>query len=158
MDRQAKLICLQKFRAARRYLQCNICDKQHDLQFLYYLLHTLELQRFAKGVKPGINRNDVYSQKIKIPPLPEQQRLVVILDKAFEGIATAKANAEKNLKNARAIFESYLNSVFIQCGEGWVTKTIDDIAQLKGGKRVPKGYKLLTEPTNFPYLRVSEFA
>ena len=41
---------------------------------------------------------------IPLPPLPEQQRIVGILDEAFEGIATAKANAEKNLQNARALF------------------------------------------------------
>ena len=52
--------------------------------------------------------------------LPEQQRIVGILDEAFDGIATAKANAEKNLQNARALFESHLQSVFTQRGEGWV--------------------------------------
>ena len=60
------------------------------------------------------------------PPLPEQQRIVGILDEAFEGIATAKANAEKNLQNARALFESHLQSVFTQRGQGWVEKTTSD--------------------------------
>jgi type I restriction enzyme S subunit len=73
-------------------------EKQHDLQFLYYLLTTLELTKLAKGVKPGINRNEVYSQTTRVPPLAEQQRIVGLLDEAFEGLATAKANAEKNLK------------------------------------------------------------
>ena len=58
--------------------------------------------------------------EFRIPPLPEQQRIVGILDEAFEGIATAKANAEKNLQNARALFESHLQSVFTQRGKGWV--------------------------------------
>ena len=49
---------------------------------------------------------------VPLPPLPEQQRIVAILDEAFAGLATATANAEKNLKNARELFESYLNSVF----------------------------------------------
>ena len=57
-------------------------------------------------------------------PVPEQQRIVGILDEAFEGIATAKANAEKNLQNARALFESHLQSVFTQRGKGWVEKTV----------------------------------
>ncbi len=61
------------------------------------------------------------------PPLPEQQRIVGILDEAFEGIATAKANAEKNLKNARALFESYLQSVFMKRGEGWVDKKLEKV-------------------------------
>ncbi len=61
--------------------------------------------------------------QVPVPPLPEQHRIVAILDEAFDGIATAKANAEKNLQNARALFESHLQSVFTERGEGWVEKT-----------------------------------
>jgi len=50
----------------------------------------------------------------------EQKRIVAILDEAFQGISSAVANAEKNLANARELFESYLNSDFTQKGEGWV--------------------------------------
>lgn len=85
--------------------------KKYDLYFLYYLLGNLELPKLAKGVKPGINRNEVYSIDVQIPPLHEQQRIVAILDEAFAAIATAKENAEKNLQNARELFESYLQSV-----------------------------------------------
>jgi type I restriction enzyme S subunit len=102
-------------------------EQQHDLRFLYYLLTTLELTTLAKGVKPGINRNEVYSQVTKVPALPEQQRIVGILDEAFKGIATAKVNAERNLQNARALFESHLQSVFTQRGERWTEKTLEDI-------------------------------
>ncbi len=52
------------------------------------------------------------------PPLPEQQRIVAILDEAFAAIAKAKANAEQNLKNAKELFESYLQGVFELRGEG----------------------------------------
>jgi len=55
-----------------------------------------------------------------------QQRIVGILDEAFDGIATAKANAEKNLQNARALFESHLQSVFSQRGDGWMEKKLGD--------------------------------
>ena len=61
-----------------------------------------------------------------VPPLPEQHRIVAILDEAFDGVATARANAEKNLHNARAVFESHLQSVFTERGEGWVAKPFDD--------------------------------
>ena len=50
--------------------------------------------------------------EVPVPPVPEQRRIVGILDEAFDGIATAKANAEKNLQNARALFESCLRSEF----------------------------------------------
>jgi type I restriction enzyme S subunit len=109
-------------------------DKGHyDLRFLYYLLTTLDLTKLAKGVKPGINRNEVYSQVTTVPPLPEQRRIVGILDEAFEAIATAKANAEKNLQNARALFESHLQSVFTQRGPGWKATTLGAEIDLLAG-------------------------
>ena len=60
---------------------------------------------------------------ISAPSLPEQHRIVAILDEAFDGIATAKANAKKNLQNARAFFESHLQSVFAERGEGQGNRT-----------------------------------
>lgn len=99
-------------------------EKEFHLKFLYSLLATLDLPKLAKGVKPGINRNEVYSIGVKIPPLPEQQRIVAILDEAFAGIATAAANAKKNMNNARELFESYLQSVFTNKDEDWVDTTI----------------------------------
>jgi type I restriction enzyme, S subunit len=98
--------------------------EQYCLEFLYYLLVTLDLTSMAKGVKPGINRNEVYALPVMVPPLPEQQRIVTLLDEAFDGIATAKAKAEKNLQNAQAIFWSHLQSVFTERGPGWVETTI----------------------------------
>jgi len=59
--------------------------------------------------------------------MDEQRRIVGILDEAFEGIAIAKTNAEKNLQNARALFESHLQSVFTQRGPGWFEKRLGDI-------------------------------
>ncbi len=108
-------------------------EQRHDLRFLYYLLMTLDLPCLAKGVKPGINRNEVYSQVAKIPLLAEQRRIGGILDEAFEGIATAKANAEKNLRNARAVFESHLNAVFTQRGKGWVDTALGSVCKFVRG-------------------------
>jgi len=102
-------------------------ESQHDLRFLYYLLTTQELTKLAKGVKPGINRNEVYSQATRVPPLAEQQRIVGLLDEAFERLATAKANAEHNLQNARALFESHLQTIFTQRGEEWVETTLEKV-------------------------------
>ncbi len=84
-----------------------------------------------------ISSKQILDIDFPIPPLPEQQRIVTILDKAFDGIATAKANAEKNLQNASALFESHLQSVFTQRGEGWVEKTVDQLSTNLDSKRVP---------------------
>ena len=74
---------------------------------------------------------------IKVPYLTEQQRIVAILDQAFEGIAKARANAEQNLKNARALFESHLQSVFTQRGDGWTEKRFDQVCVLQRGFDLP---------------------
>jgi type I restriction enzyme, S subunit len=87
----------------------------------------------------GVKLPFVKSLKILHPPFPEQQRIVGILDEAFEGIAIAKANAEKNLRNARNLFESYLQSVFTQRGEGWVEKKLINLTTKIGSGATPRG-------------------
>lgn len=64
---------------------------------------------------------------IPMPPLAEQQRIVGVLDDAFASIAIAKANMKKNHQNARQVFESHLQSVFMQSGDGWVDKSVGEL-------------------------------
>jgi type I restriction enzyme S subunit len=78
--------------------------------------------------------------------LSEQQRIVRILDEAFEGIATAKANAEQNLRNARELFESYLEAVFSQRGEGWVEKKFDEVSGIVSTLVDPRDKKYVDMP------------
>jgi type I restriction enzyme S subunit len=86
-----------------------------------------QIEKFKGGVaQQNLSLAQVRDFQIPLPPLAEQQRIVGLLDEAFEGLATAKANAEKNLQNARALFESHLQSVFTQRGEGWVEKPFED--------------------------------
>ncbi|MDZ4847769.1 MAG: restriction endonuclease subunit S [Pirellulaceae bacterium] len=80
-----------------------------------------------------ITKEKLTAFTIPVPPLSEQRRIVGILDEAFEGLATAKANAEKNLQNARALFESHLNAVFTQRGDGWVETTLGEMATFRNG-------------------------
>jgi type I restriction enzyme S subunit len=105
-----------------------------------------------------ISRSKLGQITIPVPPLPEQRRIVGILDEAFEGIATAKANSEKNLRNARAIFESHLQSAFTHCGPGWLEKSLSDLCTIKHGfafdgadfsSDVAEGNPLVITPGNF---------
>ena len=80
-----------------------------------------------------VSKGAMDGRDIVLPPLPEQHRIVAILDEAFDGIATAKANVEKNLQNARALFESHLQSVFTARGEGWVDHTLDKVCVVERG-------------------------
>jgi type I restriction enzyme S subunit len=73
--------------------------------------------------------------EIPLPPLPEQQRIVSILDTCFEAIENAKSNAERNLQNAKELFESYLNGVFENKGEGWEERTLGEVCIFENGDR-----------------------
>jgi len=86
----------------------------------------------------GVKLTFVKSLEIPLPPLPEQKRIVAILDEAFAGIRQAVSNAEKNLANARELFESYLNKVFTEKGEGWVEKELGKVCVFQGGSQPPK--------------------
>jgi len=107
-------------------------DNQSSYFLKYYLESNFVKTKMASEAK-GTTQNFVglgYLRKfpIKLPPLPEQKRIVAILDEAFAGIDAAVANTEKNLANARELFESYLNGVFTRKGDGWVEKTLREVA------------------------------
>jgi type I restriction enzyme S subunit len=77
-----------------------------DDWLIYHLNHS-DLTEFVSGLTvPKLNQGSLREIPVPLPPRPEQQRIVGILDEAFDGIATAKANAEKNLQNARALFSA----------------------------------------------------
>ena len=80
-----------------------------------------------------ISRKNLGTVEIPLPPLPEQKRIVAILDEAFQGIDRAVANTEKNLANARELFESYMDAIFTSTGEGWETSQIGDVAKIING-------------------------
>jgi len=108
-----------------------LCPGQFFQEFFGYMLRDIEDELKESGEGCGgqteLNRS-VLAEKfvVRFPQsLAEQQRIVGLLDEAFEGLATAKANAEKNLQNARALFESHLRSVFNKRGKGWAETTLD---------------------------------
>ena len=122
--------------------------------YLYYVLGSdlvfHQFDRLAAGsTVRNLNIGLVKGVEIPIPSASEQRRIVGILDEAFEGIATAKANAEKNLQNARALFESHLQSVFTQRGKGWEETTIDECIKFidyrgKTPEKTASGLRLVT--------------
>jgi type I restriction enzyme S subunit len=118
-----------------------IPEKNLHYKFLYYFLYnSIDL---LNSLGTGATFKELSAGKLKdveihLPPLFEQERIVGILDEAFDGIAKAKALAESNLQNARALFQSHLQSVFSQKGEGWVEKRVSEIAKHSLGKMLDK--------------------
>jgi type I restriction enzyme S subunit len=88
---------------------------------------TESIQSNSTGIR-NLDGNAYKAIEIHFPSLPEQQRIVAILDDAFESIAIAKANAEKNLQNARALFDSYLHS------DNSEKAFLGDLVDIKTGK------------------------
>ncbi len=117
-----------RFEAATNQAVCGILPNDTfvpDFLFYFLLAKRDELVAQATGnAQPNISQIKIKKTEVPIPPLAEQGRIVGILDEAFAGLATAKANAEKNLQNARVLFESHLDDVFSKRGEGWVDSTI----------------------------------
>jgi type I restriction enzyme S subunit len=117
-----------------------------DRNWLYYFLSRDSFRMEGEARMGGavghkrVAKEFIENYQVPIAPIEEQQRIVAILDEAFAGIATAKANAEKNLQSARAIFSSHLKSWFTQQA-GWTTKTLDQISLNLDSKRIPMSFR-----------------
>ena len=103
--------------------------------FLYHLLCSPYLFKQFDGLAAGstvrnLNIALVSSVTVRVPPLEEQKQIVAKLDQCFEAIDKARANAVKNLENAKELFQSKLNDIFSQKGEGWVEKKLGDVCSL----------------------------
>lgn len=116
-------------------------NRSHLLpEFFNYFTQSYAYLNVVESLTSGatrkrISRKNLGEVPIPLPPIPEQQRIVAILNQAFADIEKARANAEKNLKNARELFDSYLNQVFSQRGEGWVENKLGDVCSFENGDR-----------------------
>jgi type I restriction enzyme, S subunit len=113
---------------------CVIRSKCFDTRFLYYQLNRNKyFLSFNNGEnQSNLRKDDILNCELLVPPLPEQQRIVAILDEAFTAIDKAKANAQQNLKNAKEIFESYLQGVFENKEGNWEEKKLSQISKTFG--------------------------
>ena len=105
----------------------------------YFFKGAVDLSSVITGsAQPQITRTSLNPVLVPIPPLEEQKQIVAKLDLCFEAIDKAKANAVKNLENAKELFQSKLNDIFSQKGEGWVEKKLLDVCSLKSGTTIAK--------------------
>ena len=108
-------------------------DDTIDLRYLeYYFRGGIGISQAITGAaQPQITRTNLEPLTIQFPTsLDEQRRIVAVLDKAFVAIATATANTQKNQSNARALFESYLQFIFTERGEGWKKYGFDEVCKI----------------------------
>lgn len=141
-----------RFEATTNQAVCGILPNDKTVpEYLFYCFLSKKEELIAQavgGAQPNISQIKIKNTNIPLPPLPEQQRIVSILDEAFAAIAKAKANAEQNLKNAKELFESYLQGVF-ENGD-WETKKLNEITEVKDGthdspKYIKEGIPFVTQ-------------
>ena len=96
--------------------------------------------------------------EIPLPPLAEQKKIVTKIERAFAKVDEAAQLRAAADTDAAGIMTAALERVFEESKEkGWEEVTIESIADIKGGKRLPKGYNFSDVKTNHPYIRVSDF-
>lgn len=125
-----------------------------NLAFLKYQIGSIDFTHSGSSI-PQLTVPMVREYLIYFPSLPEQQRIVAILDEAFAAIAQAKAHGEQNLRNAQELFESYLQSIFETKGVGWEEKKLGDIGKVSMCKRVFKDQT--TVKGDIPFYKIGTF-
>ena len=134
-----------------------IITSEYLFKVLLSPLVKLQIAKYTSGAaQPQLPIKTLVNFTIPVPPLPEQKRIVAILDEAFEGIDRAIANTEKNLANARELFESYLNAIFTLKGDGWEEKKLEDICSIKHGFAF-KGEFFTNDPSHYILLTPGSF-
>ena len=102
-------------------------------EYLFYFLSNDDFRKEGRKQMSGavghkrISKEFIENYEIPVPSISEQKRVVIILDEVSEKITKAKENTEKNLQNSKDLFESYLQSVFINYGESWKKRKLGDI-------------------------------
>ena len=133
-------------------------DALIDKKFLYWWFlwdaDRIKLDLGAGTTMTHVSKGSMDGRDLLLPPLADQRRIAAILDEAFEGIATAKDNAEKNLQNARALFDSHLHDVFGEYCHDWPNTRLGEICErVSVGHVGPTSQFYCDEKVGIPFLR-----
>ncbi len=127
-----------------------------NVEFLrYWMISPYFIEELGKNTVGAAIKNVASVKILKTielftPPLQEQQHIVSILDEAFEAIDQAIANIEKNIANAQELFQSKLNEIFSQRGEGWEVSLLNEICEVKDGTHDSPKY--VSEENGIPFI------
>ncbi len=125
--------------------------------YLFHWFQSIDLAELSNGTSiPQINNYSFDNTYISFPKsLVEQKQIVTLLDQAFAAIDQAKANVEKNLQNAKELFQSKLNEVFSRKGEGWEERKLGELGKVSMCKRILK--KQTTTEGEIPFYKIGTF-
>lgn len=153
VEANSVLICAEGGSAGRKFAHTNrniffgnklfalTSNNKIDSKFVFYFYQSEEFCSLFRskmsGLIGGVSINKFKEIEIPLPPIDEQKRIVKILDEVFDSVAKVKETTEKNLKNAREVFESYLQSVFEDGAKKWEKKTLNQVSTNLDSKRIP---------------------
>ena len=131
-----------------------------NAKYLVYYTQSGEYQYSVGKVSTGttrqrISRKNLGEIYIPLPSLPEQQRIVDILDREFAGIDALKANAEKSLQAAKDLFQTTLKKE-LEPKDGWMTQTIGDVCFVQGGSTPRRTEKAFWENGTYPWFTIDD--
>lgn len=139
---------------ANNLFQIKITEPGLTNDYLVHFLSQSSIQKFlstqGSATMPALNFSQLKTIHVKFPSISEQKRIVSILDTVFAGLEQTRVKTEQNLKNARELFDSYLQQVFSQKGEDYNTRSMSDKSMLlmidgDRGKNYPKKSEFLSE-------------
>ena len=146
------------------YVGGHIAIYRHTMlpKYVSYYFLTPDFQKdklaFTHGFKVvEINPKDIAKISIPVPPLSEQQSIVAYLDSAFAKIDAMKANAEKALNEAKALFQASLKEM-LEPKEGWEEMKLKEVAKYRRGSfPQPYGNKEWYDGEgSMPFVQVAE--
>ena len=114
-------------------LNHGLVDKKYLFHLLDWDTEQIKAEQGTGSTMLHVTKGAMENRLLPFPTISEQKRIVAILDEIFADIEQVRAKTEQNLKNARELFESYLQQVFNQRGEGWVEKTLGDAVIVERG-------------------------
>lgn len=113
------------------------------------------LEKVTGATRTRISRKNLGMIVVPVPQIEEQKQIISILDKALKKIEKAKANIEKNIEHAKELFQSKLNEIFTQKGDGWEEITLGELGKVSMCKRI---LKKQTSPTgDVPFFKIGTF-
>jgi type I restriction enzyme, S subunit len=148
------------FECASNQAVCGILPNENFIpEFLYYFFLKFKADLIAQAVgnaQPNISQAKIKDTLVPVISIYEQQQIVTLLDDTFEAIDQAKANIEKNIANAQELFQSKLNDIFSQKGEGWAVKKLKEVCKTGAGGTPLKSKMEYYDGGDIPWIRSGE--
>jgi type I restriction enzyme S subunit len=128
-------------------------------RYLLYYLSTVRAQNLIQDHKyPSLTLGQIGSIPVPLPPLEEQKRIVEVLDQAFAALTRARAHAEANLADARALPEAAIDEIFLSKHDGWTDSTLGEVCDFIGGSQPPKSaFVLSAEPGTVRLIQIRDY-